>query len=91
MILKRFDWIIDTIPAWKPVVNGLKTLTPGGRLVINAVRKEEFDKDDLLKLDYPQHLWKEKEIKIVGDLVQTFQVSGVSVQVSGFSSYASYS
>jgi propanol-preferring alcohol dehydrogenase len=70
LILKRFGCIIDTIPAWIPVVNGLKTLTPGGRLVINAIRKEEFDKDDLLKLDYPQHLWKEKEIKSVANIAR---------------------
>jgi propanol-preferring alcohol dehydrogenase len=62
--------IIDTTPAWKPVVAGLKMLTPGGRLVINAIRKEEFDKDDLLKLNYPQHLWMEKEIKSVANVAR---------------------
>ncbi len=62
--------IIDTTPAWKPVVEGLKTLTPGGRLVINAIRKEESDKDILLNLDYPQHLWMEKEIKSVANVAR---------------------
>ncbi len=44
--------VIDTTPAWKPVVEALKSLAPGGRLVINAIRKEERDKDWLLRLDY---------------------------------------
>ena len=46
--------IIDTTPVWKPVVEALKNLSPGGRLVINAIRKEEADKGELLRLDYPQ-------------------------------------
>lgn len=62
--------IIDTTPAWKPVVDALKNLRPGGRLVINAIRKEESDKDYLLKLDYPRHLWMEKEIKSVANVTR---------------------
>jgi propanol-preferring alcohol dehydrogenase len=62
------DCIIDTTPAWKPVVEALKNLKQDGRLVINAIRKEEKDKDYLLKLDYPLHLWMEKEIKSVANL-----------------------
>ena len=60
--------IIDTTPVWKPVVEALKNLLPGGRLVINAIRKEDYDKEYLLKLDYPQHLWMEKEIKSVANV-----------------------
>ncbi len=67
---QKLHCIIDTTPAWKPVVEGLKMLTPGGRLVINAIRKEEFDKDELLKLNYPQHLWLEKEIKSVANVAR---------------------
>jgi propanol-preferring alcohol dehydrogenase len=62
--------VIDTTPAWKPVVEALKTLEPGGRLVINAIRKEEADKDYLLNLDYPAHLWCEKEIKSVANVAR---------------------
>ena len=62
--------VIDTTPAWKPVVEALKNLFPGGRLVINAIRKEEGDKDYLLKLDYPAHLWLEKEIKSVANVAR---------------------
>ena len=67
---QKLHCIIDTTPAWKPVVEGLKMLAPGGRLVINAIRKEEFDKQDLLALDYPRHLWMEKEIKSVANVAR---------------------
>jgi alcohol dehydrogenase, propanol-preferring len=68
---QKLDCIIDTTPAWKPVVEALKNLEPGGRLVINAIRKEEGDKKYLLKLDYPVHLWLEKEIKSVANVSVT--------------------
>jgi propanol-preferring alcohol dehydrogenase len=60
--------IIDTTPVWKPVVEALANLRPGGRLVINAIRKEEIDKAYLLKLSYHEHLWLEKEIKSVANV-----------------------
>ena len=63
--------IIDTTPAWKPVVEGLANLRPGGRLVINAIRKEDRDKDYLLKLCYHEHLWLEKEIKSVANVTSS--------------------
>ena len=65
---EKLDAIIDTTPVWKPIVEALNNLKPGGRLVINAIRKEEIDKDYLLKLDYPKHLWMEKEIKSVANV-----------------------
>ena len=65
---EKLDGIIDTTPVWKPVVEALKNLEPGGRLVINAIRKEEVDKEYLLRLDYPTHLWLEKEIKSVANV-----------------------
>jgi propanol-preferring alcohol dehydrogenase len=65
---EKLDCIIDTTPVWKPIVEALKNLEPGGRLVINAIRKEEVDKDYLLRLDYPTHLWLEKEIKSVANV-----------------------
>jgi len=67
---EKLDGIIDTTPAWKPVVEALKNLRPGGRLVINAIRKEERDKDYLFKLKYPEHLWMEKEIKSVANVAR---------------------
>ena len=62
--------VIDTTPAWKPIVAALKNLDAGGRLVINAIRKETSDKDCLLDLDYPSHLWLEKEIKSVANVTR---------------------
>lgn len=64
------DSIIDTTPVWKPVVEALRFLKPGGRLVINAIRKEEKDKEELLKLDYEKHLWMEKEMKSVANVAR---------------------
>ena len=65
------DAIIDTTPAWKPVVAALKSLGPGGRLVINAIRKEDADKDELLRIDWAEHLWMEKEIKSVANVARS--------------------
>lgn len=65
---EKLDCMIDTTPAWRPIVEALKNLDPGGRLVINAIGKEEVDKDYLLQLDYPAHLWLEKEIKSVANV-----------------------
>ena len=60
--------IIDTTPVWKPVVEALANLRPGGRLVINAIRKEDVDKVYLLELSYHDHLWMEREIKTVANV-----------------------
>jgi propanol-preferring alcohol dehydrogenase len=65
---EKLNCIIDTTPVWGPVLEALKNLVPGGRLVINAIRKEEIDKESLLGLDYPVHLWMEKEIKSVANV-----------------------
>jgi propanol-preferring alcohol dehydrogenase len=62
--------IIDTTPAWKPVLEALANLRPGGRLVINAIRKEDGDKDHLIQLRYHDHLWLEKEIKSVANVTR---------------------
>ena len=62
--------IIDTTPVWRPVVEALGNLLPGGRLVINAIRKEDFDQPELLRLSYHEHLWLEREIKTVANVTQ---------------------
>jgi len=66
----KLDSIIDTTPAWEPVVEALVNLESGGRLVINAIRKEG-DKRCLLNLDYAAHLWQEKELKSVANITRT--------------------
>ncbi len=60
--------IIDTTPVWKPVIESMKNLEKGGRLVINVIRKENIDIDYLLKIDYEKDLWLEKEIKSVANV-----------------------
>jgi propanol-preferring alcohol dehydrogenase len=65
---RLLDCIIDTTPVWIPVLHALETLKPGGRLVINAIRKESLDQEYLLNLNYPAHLWMEKEIKSVANV-----------------------
>lgn len=67
---QKLHAIIDTTPVWKPVVEALKNLAPAGRLVINAIRKEDMDKNYLLQLDYPKHVWLEKEIKSVANVTR---------------------
>ncbi len=61
---------IDTTPVWKAVVEGMKNLERGGRLIINAIRKEETDKQSLMYLKYQDHLWHEKEIKSVANVAK---------------------
>lgn len=65
---KKLHCIIDTTPAWSPVLMSLENLERGGRLVINAIRKEKIDKNILLQLSFEKHLWLEKEIKSVANI-----------------------
>jgi len=62
--------IIDTTPAWTPAVSALRVLAPGGRLVVNAIRKEAGDVAALQSIDYATHLWMEKEIKSVANVTR---------------------
>jgi propanol-preferring alcohol dehydrogenase len=61
---------IDATPAWTPIVQALQNLAPGGRLVINAIRKEDTDKGVFADLDFPEHLWMEKEVKSVANVTR---------------------
>jgi propanol-preferring alcohol dehydrogenase len=64
------DAIIDTTPAWLPVLSALEFLAPGGRLVINAIRKEAGDQNLLAQLNYERHLWREKSIRSVANVTR---------------------
>ncbi len=66
----KLQAVIDTTPVWTPVVEALKNLAPGGRLVVNAIRKEDVDKAALTRLDYTRDLWQEKEIKSVANVTR---------------------
>ncbi|MDJ0907354.1 MAG: zinc-dependent alcohol dehydrogenase family protein [Woeseiaceae bacterium] len=65
---RRPHAIIDTTPAWTPVLAALQALRPGGRLVINAIRKEHRDREQMASIRYEEHLWQEKEIKSVANV-----------------------
>jgi propanol-preferring alcohol dehydrogenase len=67
---ERLMRAIDTTPVWKPIVDCLKNLERGGRLVINAIRKESVDQKVLLDIDYARDLWLEKEIKSVANVTR---------------------
>lgn len=67
---EQLDAVIDTTPAWKPIVDVLPHLAPGGRFVINAIRKSSTDQNELLRLDYAAHLWMEREIKSVANVTR---------------------
>lgn len=66
----ELDSVIDTTPVWGPDMEALKRLKPGGRLVINAIRKQDTDREVLSTLDYPSQLWMEKEIKSVANVTR---------------------
>jgi propanol-preferring alcohol dehydrogenase len=90
---RKLDGIIDTTPAWKPVICALENLKSAGRLVVNAIRKEEADKQYLLQLDYPVHLWQEKEIKSVAnvtrqDVIEFLDLAGRVPITPEFQEYA---
>ncbi|MDQ0477266.1 zinc-dependent alcohol dehydrogenase family protein [Chryseobacterium sp. MDT2-18] len=67
---EKLHAIIDTTPAWTPVVEAMKNLEPGGRLIINAIRKEDRDRPYLLNLNYHEDLWMEKQIKSVANVTR---------------------
>jgi len=62
--------IIDTTPAWLPVLCALEHLAPGGRLVINAIRKEPGDQNLLQDISYERQLWLEKSIQSVANVTR---------------------
>lgn len=67
---RQLNAIIDTTSAWSPVATSLLQLKPGGRLVINAIRKELRDQHVLSEIRYQDHLWMEKEIKTVANITR---------------------
>jgi propanol-preferring alcohol dehydrogenase len=66
----KLNCAIDFTPAWTPVVRAMGYLEKAGRLVINAIRKEQTDIDSLRQLDYSNHLWLEKELKSVANITK---------------------
>jgi propanol-preferring alcohol dehydrogenase len=62
--------IIDTTPAWAPLRAALRNLRPGGRLVVNAIRKESADAAIMAGIDYAGELWLEKSIQSVANVTR---------------------
>lgn len=67
---EKLNSAIDTTPVWRPPISVLKHLKPSGRLVINAIRKEDIDREALTLIDYPRDLWLEREIKSVANITR---------------------
>ncbi|MEO0115087.1 MAG: zinc-dependent alcohol dehydrogenase family protein [candidate division WOR-3 bacterium] len=67
---EKIKCAIDFTPAWRPIVEALRAMERGGRLVINAIRKEDKDKTALKDLDYADCIWLEKEIKSVANVTR---------------------
>jgi len=62
----QLDAALDFTPIGETVRRALQLLRPGGRLVINAIRKG----DPVPELDYTEHLWHEREIKSVANVTR---------------------
>ncbi|UCD51725.1 MAG: alcohol dehydrogenase catalytic domain-containing protein, partial [Phycisphaerales bacterium] len=60
------DRAIDFTPVGQTLRTALSVLSPGGRLVINAIRKTTA----VPELTYEEHLWHEKEIKSVANVTR---------------------
>ncbi len=61
------DKALDFTPVGECIRDALAVLQRGGRLVINAIRKET----PVPPLDYAKYLWLEKEIKSVANITRT--------------------
>jgi len=62
----KLEKIMDFTPAGECVRDALAVLEAGGRLVINAIRKET----PVPPLDYAEYLWLEREIKSVANVTR---------------------
>lgn len=60
----KLNKAMDFTPVGICVKDALAALAPGGRLVINAIRKET----PIPEMDYAEYLWLEKEVKSVANV-----------------------
>jgi propanol-preferring alcohol dehydrogenase len=63
---KKLNCAIDFTPVGETVVNALRVLEKGGRLILAVIRK----RNPIPPLDYSLHLWDEKEIKSVANITR---------------------
>ncbi len=71
--------IIDTTPAWAPLRAALRNLRPGGRLVVNAIRKESADAAIMAGIDYAGELWLEKSVQSVANVTRADVREGLAL------------
>jgi len=62
---ERLDRAIDFTPAGEVTARALSLLKPGGRLVVNVIRKR-----GPITLEYADHLWMEREVKSVANVTR---------------------
>lgn len=62
---KKLDRAIDFTPVGEIITRALELLNPGGKLVVNVIRKQTQ-----INLNYEKHLWEEKEIKSVANVTR---------------------
>ena len=62
---RKLNAAIDFTPVGETVSRALELLEGGGRLVVNAIRKQTP-----IVLDYAKHLWKEREVKSVANVTR---------------------
>jgi propanol-preferring alcohol dehydrogenase len=63
---KKLNCAIDFTPVGETVINALKVLDKGGRLILAVIRK----RNPIPPLDYALHLWDEREIKSVANITR---------------------
>jgi propanol-preferring alcohol dehydrogenase len=63
---KKLNCAIDFTPVGETVLNALRVLEKGGRLVLAVIRK----RNSIPPFDYAQLLWDEKEIKSVANITR---------------------
>lgn len=63
---RKLHCAIDFTPVGETVVNALRVLEKGGRLILAVIRK----RNPIPPLDYVRHLWDEKEIKSVANITR---------------------
>jgi propanol-preferring alcohol dehydrogenase len=63
---EKLDRIIDFTPAGEVVARAMELIKPGGRVVINAIRKVS----PVPAMDYGKYLWMEKEMKSTANVTR---------------------
>lgn len=61
----KIDRAIDFTPVGETIKRALELLNPGGRLVVNVIRKQTP-----IDLIYEKHLWEEKEVKSTANVTR---------------------